>query len=152
MKTEVKLTRMQTNILTCIRNCVTKKGFPPSIREIGEDVGLSSSSTVHSHLKSLEKKGLLRRDRSKPRSIELLEGRPQPVATSPVIAYHKDVVDFVRGLRDDLAPIAVAPATIHEFNTPEQAQIAKIKAGATVAAYQKVLDHLLAISPLAGLQ
>lgn len=149
---KIALSRMQTKILACIRETVTKKGFPPSIREIGDGVGLSSSSTVHSHLKNLEKKGYLRRDRSKPRSIELLEPRPAPLAGAPVIAYHKGVVDFVRGLRQDMAVIVEANTPVHEFTSAEEIQLVKIEAGAQVAACDKILGHLLAISPLGGLQ
>ena len=69
-----RLSRRQQQILEFIRESVESRGFPPSIREIGEAVGLSSSSTVHSHLRSLETKGYLRRNPSKPRSIELLDG------------------------------------------------------------------------------
>lgn len=69
-----RISRRQEQILACIRQSVETRGFPPSIREIGEAVGLSSSSTVHSHLRSLEAKGYLRRNPSKPRSIELLDG------------------------------------------------------------------------------
>jgi repressor LexA len=69
-----RLSRRQQQILEFIRESVLSRGFPPSIREIGEAVGLSSSSTVHSHLRSLETKGFLRRNPSKPRSIELLDG------------------------------------------------------------------------------
>ncbi|MCA9791192.1 MAG: transcriptional repressor LexA [Candidatus Eremiobacteraeota bacterium] len=69
-----RLSRRQQQILEFIRESVEARGFPPSIREIGEAVGLSSSSTVHSHLRSLETKGYLRRNPSKPRSIELLDG------------------------------------------------------------------------------
>lgn len=69
-----RLSRRQQQILEFIRQSVQSRGFPPSIREIGEAVGLSSSSTVHSHLRSLETKGYLRRNPSKPRSIELLDG------------------------------------------------------------------------------
>ncbi len=69
-----RLSRRQEQILFFIRESVESRGFPPSIREIGEAVGLSSSSTVHSHLRSLETKGYLRRNPSKPRSIELLDG------------------------------------------------------------------------------
>lgn len=65
-------TRRQMEILNFIRDILEKKGIPPTIREIGEAVGLSSSSTVHSHLACLERKGCLRRERSKPRSIEIL--------------------------------------------------------------------------------
>ena len=69
-----RLSRRQEQILFFIRESVESRGFPPSIREIGEAVGLSSSSTVHSHLRSLETKGYLKRNPSKPRSIELLDG------------------------------------------------------------------------------
>lgn len=71
---KTRLSRRQQQILDFIRESVMSRGFPPSIREIGEAVGLSSSSTVHSHLRSLETKGFLRRNPSKPRSIELLDG------------------------------------------------------------------------------
>src|ERR1035438_3006417 len=71
---KARLSRRQNQILEFIRDSVLSRGFPPSIREIGEAVGLSSSSTVHSHLRSLETKGFLRRNPSKPRSIELLDG------------------------------------------------------------------------------
>ncbi|MBX3171232.1 MAG: repressor LexA [Candidatus Eremiobacteraeota bacterium] len=73
-QSKTRLSRRQQQILEYIRESVISRGFPPSIREIGEAVGLSSSSTVHSHLKSLETKGFLRRNPSKPRSIELLDG------------------------------------------------------------------------------
>src|SRR5690606_2813134 len=52
---------------------VKKKGYPPSVREIGKAVGLASSSTVHSHLSQLEKKGYIKRDPTKPRAIEILD-------------------------------------------------------------------------------
>lgn len=68
-----RLSRRQEQILFFIRESVESRGFPPSIREIGEAVGLSSSSTVHAHLRSLETKGYLKRNPSKPRSIELLD-------------------------------------------------------------------------------
>lgn len=73
-QSKTRLSRRQQQILEYIRESVMSRGFPPSIREIGEAVGLSSSSTVHSHLRSLETKGFLRRNPSKPRSIELLDG------------------------------------------------------------------------------
>ena len=73
-QSKTRLSRRQQQILEYIRESVISRGFPPSIREIGEAVGLSSSSTVHSHLRSLETKGFLRRNPSKPRSIELLDG------------------------------------------------------------------------------
>lgn len=67
------LTRRQEEILNFIKSEVQEKGYPPSVREIGKAVGLSSSSTVHAHLSQLEKKGYIRRDPTKPRAIELLE-------------------------------------------------------------------------------
>ncbi len=66
-----RLTDRQRTILECIEQSMRDRGYPPSVREIGEAVGLSSSSTVHSHLKSLQKQGYLRRDPTKPRAIEV---------------------------------------------------------------------------------
>lgn len=68
-----KLSKRQQDILSFIKDEVKKKGYPPSVREIGEAVGLASSSTVHGHLARLESKGLIRRDPTKPRAIEILE-------------------------------------------------------------------------------
>ena len=62
----------QQQILNSIKQHLAQKGYPPSVREIGEAIGLSSSSTVHFHLNALEEKGYLRRDPAKPRAIELL--------------------------------------------------------------------------------
>ncbi|OLO17870.1 repressor LexA, partial [Bacillus licheniformis] len=63
----------QLDILRFIKEEVKRKGYPPSVREIGEAVGLASSSTVHGHLARLETKGLIRRDPTKPRAIEILD-------------------------------------------------------------------------------
>ena len=67
------LSKRQHAILEFIKSEVKEKGYPPSVREIGEAVGLASSSTVHGHLARLEKKGYIRRDPTKPRAIEILE-------------------------------------------------------------------------------
>ncbi|MDU2066390.1 MAG: transcriptional repressor LexA [Sporomusaceae bacterium] len=67
------LTNRQKLILSYIRKSVREKGYPPSVREIGEAVGLSSSSTVHSHLIKLQELGFIRRDPTKPRALELTE-------------------------------------------------------------------------------
>ncbi|MDQ0154998.1 transcriptional repressor LexA [Robertmurraya andreesenii] len=69
----VKLSKRQQDILEFIKDEVKLKGYPPSVREIGEAVGLASSSTVHGHLARLESKGLIRRDPTKPRAIEILD-------------------------------------------------------------------------------
>ena len=66
-------------ILNFIKKELQKKGYPPSVREIGKAVGLSSSSTVHGHLAQLEYKGYIRRDPTKPRTIEILEGNSDVV-------------------------------------------------------------------------
>ena len=70
-----ELTERQQQILEFIRADIHRRGYPPSVREIGEAVGLSSSSTVHSHLAALEEKGHIRRDPSKPRALEVLDYR-----------------------------------------------------------------------------
>jgi len=75
-----ELTKRQQQILDFIRSEVHLRGYPPSVREIGEAVGLSSSSTVHSHLSALETKGLIRRDPSKPRALEVLDFRDTDAA------------------------------------------------------------------------
>jgi repressor LexA len=71
---DLDLTKRQKEIFDFIRKYAAKTGYPPTVREIGKAVGLHSSSTVHAHLSNLEKLGLLRRDPSKPRAIELLQG------------------------------------------------------------------------------
>ena len=68
-----KVSKRQEDILAFIKEEVRAKGYPPSVREIGEAVGLASSSTVHGHLARLESKGFIRRDPTKPRAIEILE-------------------------------------------------------------------------------
>ncbi|MDA8441214.1 MAG: transcriptional repressor LexA [Peptococcaceae bacterium] len=68
------LNSRQVQILDFIRKNIKSKGYPPAVREIGEAVGLNSSSTVHGHLNVLEKKGYIRRDPTKPRAIEVLVG------------------------------------------------------------------------------
>lgn len=67
------LTARQREILELIRTTVANRGYPPSVREIGDAVGLSSPSTVHSHLSTLANEGFIRRDPSKPRAIEVIE-------------------------------------------------------------------------------
>ncbi|MFC2946889.1 transcriptional repressor LexA [Virgibacillus sediminis] len=67
-----KLSKRQQMILDYIKEQVSEKGYPPSVREIAEAVGLASSSTVHGHLSRLESKGFIRRDPTKPRAIEVM--------------------------------------------------------------------------------
>jgi repressor LexA len=70
---ERKITPKQEEILTYIKNEILERGFPPAVREICQAVGLKSTSSVHSHLESLEKNGYIRRDPTKPRAIEILD-------------------------------------------------------------------------------
>jgi repressor LexA len=68
-----KISKKQTEILEYIKNEILNKGFPPAVREICEAVNLKSTSSVHSHLETLEKNGYIRRDPTKPRAIEILD-------------------------------------------------------------------------------
>ncbi|MGM0124210.1 LexA repressor [Enterococcus sp. AZ194] len=97
----------QVDILKYIYEQVNEKGYPPTVREIGEAVNLSSTSTVHGHLARLEKKGLIQRDPTKPRAIELtamglekIDIRPMTIpvlgtvtAGEPILAV-EDASDF----------------------------------------------------------
>lgn len=83
-----QLTRRQQEILTFVQRYAESHGYPPSVREIGQAMGLTSSSTVHSHLEALARKGFLRRDPSKPRALEVLHnghGSQARAVSLPVI-------------------------------------------------------------------
>ena len=73
------LTGRQQEIWQFLTEYVGSHGYPPTVREIGEQVGLASPSTVHAHLANLERAGYLRRDPTKPRALELLRDRPSSV-------------------------------------------------------------------------
>lgn len=107
----VDLTKRQQEIFEFIKRYSARHGYPPTVRDIGKAVGLASSSTVHAHLANLEKVGLLRRDPTKPRAIELLDravagvrdivrpaGLPlvgQVAAGQPVLA-EENIEDYVQ--------------------------------------------------------
>src|SRR5688500_19316434 len=77
------LTARQQEIWGFLVDYVDRHGYPPTVREIGEAVGLASPSTVHAHLANLERAGLLRRDPTKPRALDLLghrRSRQEPAA------------------------------------------------------------------------
>jgi repressor LexA len=76
------LTDRQREILDFIKAETRRQGYPPTVRDIGQAVGLSSSSTVHSHLSALEAKGIIRRDPSKPRALEVIGHDRETVVTS----------------------------------------------------------------------
>ena len=81
---EQKLTAKQEQILDYLKECILKKGYPPAVREICDAVDLKSTSSVHSHLETLEKKGYIRRDPTKPRAIEICDDSFQMVRTEMV--------------------------------------------------------------------
>lgn len=73
-----KITKRQQQIYDFIRSYQTEKGYPPSVREMATAVGLSSPSTVHAHLSALEAHGLIKRDKTKPRALEVFEQEGNP--------------------------------------------------------------------------
>ena len=78
-------TERQRRILEVIREFTSEHGYPPSVREIGERVGLSSSSTIHAHLKTLERRGYISRDPTKPRALRREVGAGPEVAVIPIV-------------------------------------------------------------------
>jgi repressor LexA len=77
------LTKRQDEILRFLRDFTRDNGYPPSVREIGDAVGLSSSSTVHSHLRALENKGYVRRDSSQARALTIIDGMDSAENNAP---------------------------------------------------------------------
>jgi repressor LexA len=105
---DLDLTKRQQEIFDFIKHHSGKYGYPPTVRDIGKAVGLASSSTVHAHLANLEKLGLVRRDPTKPRALELLgeaarkitgqSGLPvvgRVAAGSPILA-EENIEDYVQ--------------------------------------------------------
>jgi len=82
-----QLTTRQRRILDVIRDAVADRGYPPSIRAIGEAVGLTSTSSVHSQLEALQRKGFIRRDPTKPRAIEVHFDDPVAAVPRPLPTY-----------------------------------------------------------------
>ena len=116
------LTKRQQEIFDFIRKYSAKYGYPPTVRDIGKAVGLASSSTVHAHLANLEKLGLLRRDPSKPRAIELLD---RAVGSA---------VDTVRGIvKPDSLPllgsVAAGQPMLAEENIEDYVSVPEIAGG-----------------------
>jgi repressor LexA len=91
MARDRELTDRQRQVLDFIKAEVARQGFPPTVRDIGAAVGLHSSSTVHAHLGALEAKGLIRRDPSKPRALEVLEKDEKPL---PAVLLPANVVQL----------------------------------------------------------
>jgi repressor LexA len=80
---ELNLTKRQQEIFDFVKLYVSEHGYPPTVRDIGKAIGLASSSTVHAHLANLEKLGLLRRDPTKPRAIEVLKDKARQAVAPP---------------------------------------------------------------------
>lgn len=113
---EQRLTPREKEILEIIRENVLRRGYPPSVREIGQATGLSSSSTVHGYLKRLEQKGFLQRDPTKPRALKLAAGDPLPVRMVPVLGRVAagDPVPAVENC-EDIIPLPVSFTGEGEF-------------------------------------
>ena len=124
------LTRRQRRILEVIKEAVDSRGYPPSIREMGESVGLASSSSVAHQLKVLEQKGFLRRDPNRPRALEVLlpgEGTTVEVAPAPAAPAFEQPHDET-GIND------AYPAPVH---VPV---LGRIAAGGPILAEESVED------------
>jgi repressor LexA len=116
------LTDRQQQIWNYLVEYVDRHGYPPTVREIGEQVGLASPSTVHAHLANLERAGLLRRDPTKPRALELI-GRERPEA-APARAAEVDAVRLPL-----LGEIAAGAPLLSEQNVEEYLALPKTTKG-----------------------
>ncbi len=92
-----KISERQESILKCIKSKIEEAGYPPSVREIAKAVNLSSSATVHSHLKKLEKLGYLKRNPSKPRAISLLTSSSKETAADSNMVFVPVVGNIAAG-------------------------------------------------------
>ncbi len=123
------LTPRQRRVLEVIRTALRTRGYPPSVREIGEQVGLTSSSSVAHQLKTLEAKGFLRRDPNRPRAIEVLlpamDPAVDPAGTPEVIPAPRDDLDLT-GSGDERPTAAYVPV------------VGRIAAGGPILAEEKV--------------
>jgi repressor LexA len=108
------LTGRQQEIWDFLVGYVDRHGYPPTVREIGESVGLASPSTVHAHLANLERAGYLRRDPTKPRALELLRGRPPEAAPVAEVQRLPLVGQIAAG-----GPILAEENIEHELGVPE---------------------------------
>ena len=116
------LTKRQQEIFDFIKKYSAKYGYPPTVRDIGKAVGLASSSTVHAHLANLEKAGLLRRDPTKPRAIEMLDR-----ATSGVVDAVKSVVG--QGGLPLIGQVAAGQPILAEENIEEYVSVPELAGG-----------------------
>jgi repressor LexA len=116
---DLDLTKRQQEIFDFIKRYSSSHGYPPTVRDIGKAIGLTSSSTVHAHLSNLEKLGLLRRDPARPRAIEVLVDKAKQV-----------VGDGSRGL-PVVGSVAAGQPVLAEENIEDYVEIPPIAGGDT---------------------
>jgi repressor LexA len=122
------LTKRQQEIFDFIKRYSSAHGYPPTVRDIGKAVGLASSSTVHAHLANLEKLGLLRRDPSKPRAIELLDRVRGDVGAAVGTAVD-NVRDALRSGLPIVGQVAAGSPVLAEENIEDYVQVPSIAGG-----------------------
>jgi repressor LexA len=121
------LTKRQQEIFDFIKRYSSDHGYPPTVRDIGKAVGLASSSTVHAHLANLERLGLLRRDPSKPRAIELLDR-----------------------VREDVgAAVGTVAGNVRSLVRPGLPLVGQVAAGQPILAEENIEDYVQ-VPPIAG--
>ena len=122
------LTKRQQEIFDFIKRYSAKYGYPPTVRDIGKAVGLASSSTVHAHLANLERLGLLRRDPTKPRAIELLDRVREDVGGA-VESVADNVRSLVRPGLPVVGQVAAGQPILAEENIEDYVQVPPIAGG-----------------------
>jgi repressor LexA len=122
------LTKRQQEIFEFIKRYSAAHGYPPTVRDIGKAVGLASSSTVHAHLANLEKLGLLRRDPSKPRAIELLD-RVREEVGGAVGSVAESVRNLARPGLPLLGQVAAGAPIVAEENVEDYVQVPGLAGG-----------------------
>ncbi|QWC84904.1 transcriptional repressor LexA [Nocardioidaceae bacterium] len=120
------LTPRQQRVLTVIKEAIERRGYPPSMREIGEQVGLTSSSSVAHQLRTLEEKGFLKRDPNRPRAIEVLS--PDSLAASRTLGSAEETSIDETGVGDSVPPATYVPV------------LGRIAAGGPILAEERVED------------
>ena len=115
---DLDLTKRQQEIFDFIKKYSAKYGYPPTVRDIGKAIGLTSSSTVHAHLSNLEKIGLLRRDPTKPRAIEIMVDRAKKAADA-----------VVSGGLPVVGQVAAGSPVLAEENIDEYVQVPDLAGG-----------------------
>lgn len=130
---ETGLTQRQRMVLEVIRDSVQRRGYPPSMREIGEAVGLTSTSSVSHQLRALQRKGFLRRDPNRPRAVEVRVPGATPVRTEP------DSFEVANGQETSTRP---APAYVP--------LVGRIAAGGPILAEEAVEDVFTLPKQLVG--